>query len=69
MKKKKVSLQRKLELNKETIASLNAAHQSAVVGGLPPLTRDVRCIITNDGSDTCATIPPGQINCVFCQTI
>lgn len=57
-------LEKKLSLNKEAIALLNATQQVMIAGGLPPLTLRPPCMDTQQGS--CNTIPPGQMNCVAC---
>jgi hypothetical protein len=64
MRKRKMPLEKKLSLNKESIALLNAPQQSMIAGGLLPLTLRPPCMDTR--LDTCITIPPGQMNCVFC---
>ncbi|MBV8253003.1 MAG: class I lanthipeptide [Chitinophaga sp.] len=64
MKKKKVSLEKKLTLNKEAIASLNAAQQDVIAGGNAFYTRQFTCTVTYQ--ETCQTIPPGEMDCVIC---
>ncbi|WP_147243582.1 class I lanthipeptide [Chitinophaga flava] len=65
MKKKQVSLQKKLILGKSTVATLNASQQQLIAGGLPTVTRILNC---PSNADTCATIPPGGHACQICQT-
>lgn len=65
MKKKQVSLQKKLILGKSTVATLNANQQQQIAGGLPTITRIIDC---PSNADTCATIPPGGHICQFCVT-
>lgn len=57
-------LEKKLSLNKEAIAILNATQQARIAGGSPPLTLGPPCVDTQIA--TCATIPPGQQYCIFC---
>ncbi|RAJ77420.1 hypothetical protein CLV59_107187 [Chitinophaga dinghuensis] len=64
MKKKKVSLEKKLTLKKEAVASLNAMQQSAIAGGAAFYTKQFTCTVTYQ--DTCQTIPPGEFDCVIC---
>ena len=64
MRKRKMPLEKKLSLNKESIALLNATQQSMIAGGLLPLTLRPPCMDTQ--LDTCVTIPPRQQYCVFC---
>ncbi|RAJ77419.1 hypothetical protein CLV59_107186 [Chitinophaga dinghuensis] len=63
MKKKKLSLEKKLALNKEAVAFLNASQKEALAGGIPPLTLKITCITSQD---TCETIPPNQMECIYC---
>ncbi|MBV8253002.1 MAG: class I lanthipeptide [Chitinophaga sp.] len=63
MKKKKLSLDKKLTLNKEAVAFLNASQKEAVAGGIPPLTFKITCITSQD---TCETVPPMQPECIYC---
>ncbi|WP_212005509.1 class I lanthipeptide [Chitinophaga sp. HK235] len=64
MKKKKIDLGRKLLLNKETVAALNATQQHQLVGGINTLyltcTEDTRAI-----SSCRATRPSPNATC--CQ--
>lgn len=64
MKKKKLQLNKKLSLNKAAIASLNAAQQAEIAGGIAPVTFPPRCLETY--AATCETIPAGQMFCVVC---
>lgn len=64
MRKKKMSFEKKLSLNKETIASLNATQQATIAGGAV-LTQDARCSYTY--YETCMTIPVGEKLCVNCN--
>jgi len=64
MRKRKIPLEKKLSLNKETIALLNATQQARIAGGSPPLTLGPPCVDTQNA--TCATIPPGRLECIFC---
>jgi hypothetical protein len=64
MRKRKISLEKKLSLNKETIAALNAQQQAVIAGGLPPRTLWSDCL--NTKSETCVTIPPNQNACIAC---
>lgn len=64
MRKRKMPLEKKLSLNKESIALLNATQQAVIAGGLLPLTLRPPCMDTQLG--TCNTIPPGQMFCVAC---
>ncbi|RAJ77417.1 hypothetical protein CLV59_107184 [Chitinophaga dinghuensis] len=65
MKKKKLSLEKKLTLNKEAVAFLNDAQQNMIAGGQPTTTvMSIRTCPTV--VDTCSTIPPGQMACVAC---
>jgi hypothetical protein len=66
MKKKQLSLHKKLCLNKEIISELNAQQQILIAGGALPPTRVVACI--SGAAATCATIPPRMDHCVFCAT-
>ena len=65
MRKKKLSFEKKLSLNKETIASLNTAQLAVIAGGAAPVTQDVRCSYTY--YETCMTIPVGEKLCVNCN--
>ncbi|NIG54998.1 class I lanthipeptide [Chitinophaga sp. Cy-1792] len=62
MRKRKLPLEKKLSLSKETVAMLNAGHQQLIAGGMAiqPMADTV--------ADTCATIPPGKKLCVLCQS-
>ncbi|PSL48024.1 hypothetical protein CLV51_102884 [Chitinophaga niastensis] len=64
MRKRKMPLEKKLSLNKETIAALNTQQQAAIAGGLQLFTRRFPCEYTL--YETCATIPPHQQACVAC---
>jgi len=64
MRKRKMPLEKKLSLNKESIALLNDTQQSMIAGGLLPVTFRPPCLDTV--LDTCVTIPPRQQDCVFC---
>ncbi|NML39892.1 hypothetical protein HHL17_22015 [Chitinophaga sp. G-6-1-13] len=62
MKKKKISIDRKLMLGKSPIASLNNTQQEMIAGGIPPTL--IRC---TSRAVTCATAPrPGQ-PCELCN--
>ncbi|RAJ77421.1 hypothetical protein CLV59_107188 [Chitinophaga dinghuensis] len=63
MKKKKISLEKKLTLKKEAVASLNATQQQSIAGGAI-FTRLLTCDVTREAS--CETIPPGEYNCIVC---
>jgi hypothetical protein len=63
MKKKQLSLSKKLIFSKETISSLNSQQQSYIAGGKRPPTWQVFCI-TNEGS--CNTFRPDQDQCILC---
>ncbi|MCW3465556.1 class I lanthipeptide [Chitinophaga nivalis] len=63
MKKKEIVLDKKLFLNKASIASLSNTQQRFLEGGLPE-TIDHRCFTWKT---TCATIPPGQRICRMCD--
>jgi len=65
MKKRKIPLEKKLSLNKATVALLNSTQQDRIAGGLPPLTLGTLC--QNTQNATCATIPPGRQYCVLCD--
>lgn len=64
MRKTKLCLEKKLSLNKETIALLNTTQQAMIAGGLPPLTLRPPCSVTQ--YETCDTIPPHQMACIRC---
>ncbi len=65
MKKKKISLDKKLTLNKEAIALLTVSQQQGIAGGLPTTTiQSMKNCIT--WQDTCETIPAGGASCVLC---
>jgi hypothetical protein len=64
MKRKKVNLERKLQLNKATIAMLQPDHQQKLAGGLPTVTRIINCL---SGEETCATIPGPTRPCQLCE--
>ncbi|MGO4293026.1 class I lanthipeptide [Chitinophaga sp. RAB17] len=64
MRKRKMPLEKKLSLNKESIALLNTTQQTMIAGGLLPLTLRPPCMDTQ--AETCVTIPPGRLDCVFC---
>jgi hypothetical protein len=59
MKKQKLDLNRKLVLNKETIANLTPGQQAQVVGGYP-LTKFIGCSALCSG----ATEPASDCVCV-----
>lgn len=62
MKKQKLELNKKLVLNKKSIAALNSSEMGKIQGGLWYLTRvgcapsDGRCYASNGGGDTCVTL-------------
>ncbi|MGN7824238.1 class I lanthipeptide [Chitinophaga sp. 22536] len=64
MKKKKISINRKLMLGKSPVASLNNLQQEMVAGGM------AATLIVNCPSrvETCATAPSPTRPCQFCQT-
>ncbi|WP_212004894.1 class I lanthipeptide [Chitinophaga sp. HK235] len=64
MKKKKVSIERKLSFNKQTVAQLNDRQQQLIAGGLE-LTRLTDC--PTGQQRTCPTIPPAGMMCVRCM--
>ncbi|MGO4293027.1 class I lanthipeptide [Chitinophaga sp. RAB17] len=66
MRKRKMPLEKKLSLNKESIALLNTTQQAMIAGGLAPLTLRPPCLATQ--FETCVTIPPNRPNCIFCQS-
>ncbi|RBL90152.1 class I lanthipeptide [Chitinophaga flava] len=65
MKKKQVSLSKKLTLGKSTVGALNASQQEQIAGGIPTTTVTSR-INCPTVLDTCATIPVGSHLCQFC---
>ncbi|HVI44779.1 MAG TPA: class I lanthipeptide [Chitinophaga sp.] len=65
MKKKTILLDKKLSLNKATIASLTAEKQAQLAGGAISLrTNCTNCDYTR--FETCVTIPPMQEACIYC---
>ena len=64
MRKRKLPLEKKLSLNKEAVALLNASQQTQVAGGAQAITRLDECLVTRQ--ETCVTIPPGQMYCIMC---
>ncbi|MBC9909521.1 class I lanthipeptide [Chitinophaga varians] len=62
MKKKKISIDRKLMLGKSPIASLNDNQQEMIVGGIP-VTRLVNC---TSRLESCATAPSPTRPCQLC---
>ncbi|MCW3465562.1 class I lanthipeptide [Chitinophaga nivalis] len=69
MKRKQISLNKKLFLGKVRIAELNNAQQLILQGGIPPLTKGVGCFsaeCTTIGT-TCATKRPGGNLCIHCN--
>jgi len=64
MKKKKIDLGRKLLLNKETVASLNASQQQQLVGGVA--TRDIICLDETKVISSCRATRPSP-NSPCCQ--
>ncbi|MBV8253000.1 MAG: class I lanthipeptide [Chitinophaga sp.] len=65
MKKKTISLEKKLTLNKETVAFLNDSQKNSLAGGLPTTTV-LPTRLCGTLVDTCSTIPPGQMLCIAC---
>ncbi|MBV8253001.1 MAG: class I lanthipeptide [Chitinophaga sp.] len=65
MKKKTLSLEKKLTLNKEAVALLTVSQQQGIAGGLPTTTvmSRLNCVTWQD---TCETIPVGGASCVLC---
>ncbi|NIG54999.1 class I lanthipeptide [Chitinophaga sp. Cy-1792] len=63
MRKRKLSLEKKLSLNKETVTTLTASNQQQLAGG-KALTLLPNCAYT--AAETCVTIPPGQMYCIAC---
>jgi hypothetical protein len=69
MKKQKMELNKKLFLNKKSIATLNSSEMNQIQGGLPGATlpkygcapSDGRCGGTNGGGGTCESLG-------FCHT-
>ncbi|MCW3465552.1 class I lanthipeptide [Chitinophaga nivalis] len=62
--KKKITLNKKLFLNKATVVALNQQQQLTLDGGRP-WTFDAGCGGTFDA--TCATVRPGEQHCRFCE--
>ncbi|WP_212005512.1 class I lanthipeptide [Chitinophaga sp. HK235] len=58
MRKKKISLDKKLSLNKSTIVTLNAQQQAVVEGGAIPVTRFITCLSCGETCDICVTLTP-----------
>ncbi|WP_212004896.1 class I lanthipeptide [Chitinophaga sp. HK235] len=69
MKKKQVSLSKKLTLGKSTVGALNVSQQELIAGGIPTTTVTFTRINCPTFLDTCATIPPGAQLCQFCATL
>ncbi|MCW3465555.1 class I lanthipeptide [Chitinophaga nivalis] len=63
MKKKQITLDKKLFLSKAAIASLSSTHQLSVEGGVN-VSGAIRCF-TRDL--TCATVRPGERLCRMCE--
>jgi hypothetical protein len=63
MKKKKISLNKKLFLDKAVIASLNQRQQQLLAGGLRPKTMTCFTFL-----DTCETFPADAQICFACNT-
>ncbi|NSL90913.1 hypothetical protein ECE50_029080 [Chitinophaga sp. Mgbs1] len=63
MKKRKISIERKLSFNKATIASLNPAQQHHIEGGAP-ITFQINC---QTRQVTCQTIPYTERLCRPCM--
>ncbi|WP_073087777.1 class I lanthipeptide [Chitinophaga jiangningensis] len=64
MRKRKLPLEKKLSLNKEAVALLNASQQTKIAGGALAISRIDGCLVTSQ--ETCVTIPPGQMYCIMC---
>ncbi|MBV7530262.1 class I lanthipeptide [Chitinophaga sp. sic0106] len=64
MRKRKLPLEKKLSLNKEAVALLNASQQTQIAGGAAAASVLIGCMVTNQA--TCVTIPPGQMYCIMC---
>lgn len=61
MKKQKLELNKKLVLNKKSIAALNSTEMGQIQGGLRNITNggcvysDLRCVKSTGDGDTCLT--------------
>lgn len=69
MKKKRIELSQKLNLNKETITGLNPAQQQGVEGGKDVAASALKCEVSGSGCD-CQRVTCGIIACtvVACVT-
>lgn len=65
MKKKNITIDRKLALGKSPIASLNNDQQQMIAGGIPT-TRIINC---TSRAETCATAPSPTRPCQICETL
>lgn len=65
MKKKQISLEKKLMLNKETIADLNAQQTELLAGGAAKFTRPIECGVETN-NETCVTFRPTRPFCEIC---
>ncbi|MGN7824237.1 class I lanthipeptide [Chitinophaga sp. 22536] len=63
MKKKKATIERKLLLNKATIAALNADQQKKIAGGAMYITRPIEC---ESYVETCVTVHVQTGPCEIC---
>ncbi|SKA38009.1 hypothetical protein SAMN04488128_104377 [Chitinophaga eiseniae] len=65
MKKKNITIGKKLSFNKETIAALNVGQQQLIAGGATIVTKLVNC--TTGLDETCPTIPFTGHACIRCM--
>lgn len=64
MKKQQIKLGKKLQLTKETLLALESQRQ---IAGGAPFTLNAGCRTqAQTCGESCITIPPGRMNCVFC---
>ncbi|RBL90151.1 class I lanthipeptide [Chitinophaga flava] len=68
MKKKNVSLHKKLVLGKSTVAALNVSQQQMIAGGVTTVTV-TKLITCNSQGETCATAPVRTKPCELCNTL